>query len=145
MSVWVVEQGEYSDSHILGVCSTKEMADELMRFFEEARATEYELDVIPDHPPGLYPFCVEMLKDGTVVQIYSSEYSEHHPAHQWNEQTGSWRICAWAEDEEHAIKIANERRVWLISENLWFHIPSQYPDPVGDARRARIRAMWGKS
>jgi hypothetical protein len=67
-SIYVIEQGCYSDKKIVGVFSTKEKAEAYASVFQRGRSsdvdvTAYELDV-QTTPPGLFPFEVRLVEKG---------------------------------------------------------------------------------
>jgi hypothetical protein len=136
MKIYIVTAGDYSDYHINGVCSTEEKADELMKLTRGDYIEEFELDKFPEHPPGLYKFQVNMNKNGDVPQrngIYPMDCTDMFKiyAHDgivvlplevdWQPSSdGYTSFYVWAKDETHAVKIANEKRVGLILNNMWF-------------------------
>jgi hypothetical protein len=81
---------------------------------------EMEADSIPEHPPGMLRFDVEMNREGDVINVHrrSVEYSINYD---WVPYSDGVRVVfkTWAKDEKHAIKIANERRVALLATDQW--------------------------
>lgn len=116
---FVVTRGEYSDYSIMGVYTTREIADEAARLFA-GHVEEYETDVLPEHPPGKLFFWVFMSKSGD-----SKKVSNQGVDCAWNGQEASpssndWMFFQlWADDEEQAVKVANEQRAIAIAENRW--------------------------
>lgn len=139
MTMCLLSQGAYSDKHVLAVYTTKELATEAARFFSDTSIEEVEVDVIPDHPPGFYPFEITMKRDGEVPHTdpTDAEMVELCPASDWG--PGQWMFRMWARDEKHAVKIANERRAFMLANNLWI-------DPLAserDAHRKRVKEALG--
>ena len=123
--VYLVTDGDYSDYRVRGIYSTPELAAAAQRLHNaDNDVEEWDLDVIPDHPPGLLPFFVLMDKDGN---------SEVTPAGAGIDDSGvTWvpgwvgeripygiSFSIWARDEQHAAKIANEKKAKLVSAGLW--------------------------
>lgn len=125
MKVYVVSDGRYSEYHICGVFSTPEKAAVAKRLHASSNGVEtWELDALPDHPEGMFGFMVYMDAEGNSdVRACSSDYlnSKNVPGlYAWRPR-GPKRVefTVWARDEQHAVKIANERRVQLIESGQW--------------------------
>lgn len=125
-TVWVLTAGEYSDYHLVGVYSTKEKADQISKL--AGRDCNNPFSVVIDEgldkiELGLNPFTIRMSKDGKVLSSHTYFY--------WNDMLSDVRWCygnmfddsfdleVWAKDLEHAIKIVNEKRIYLIANNLY--------------------------
>ena len=134
-TIYVVTTGEYSDYGICAMFSSKEKADQYCeRFKKHADYTgydieEYTLDPIPDdvYRENKELYHVQMWKDGTVRQTYTTHLSSHNVQLSFAEYGRMERkddpvvLCmeVWSKSEEHAIKIVNEKRRQLIAENKW--------------------------
>jgi hypothetical protein len=127
--VYVVMKGYYSDRHIVGICSTEDKADELALLasdsWEDAQVDEYVLDpLVPGRPEGTLPFYVIMRYSGDTDSVRREgidlESPSLSPANYYGRDNLIIFHC-WATDEEHAVKIANERRTSLIAEGIWTH------------------------
>jgi len=118
-TVYLVSDGSYSDYRVAGVYSTKEKADYAKRLFATVNEIEeYELDGLPEHPPGMLYFSVVMDEAGNVTQSYTS--APNYYKHKWAPfGSGKFILYQWAKDSAHAIKIANEKRIQLIASGLW--------------------------
>lgn len=142
-SVWVVEQGSYSDYRVVGVFSTEENAQQVAaavntpeedKWGDGATVSEWPLDPAVDElRQGFAMYSVHMLEDGTTEKV------EREAVHGYG-ITGSlvmWRrstarayrgkdakdlldATVWAKDEDHAIKIANEHRTRMIATGEWY-------------------------
>jgi hypothetical protein len=129
--VYIVSEGEYSDYHINGVYSTKEKAEFAHKLFgigedwdgKPVEIEEWELDALPNHPPGMFWYEVRMNENGNVEKVHTADATDANE--KW---TDEWRpygdkrsvlFSQWAKDETHAIKIANEKRVQLIASGEW--------------------------
>jgi len=138
--VYIVTIGEYSDYKILAVFSTKEQAEEYIKLFIEREfwsdrgmIEEYLIDQWEDFAnikkdkTGYY---VIMTKEGKTVDIFQphvydniEDFKDHINKKYYFQEMGSYKgslhISVLAKSEQHAIKIANEKRVQLIANNLW--------------------------
>jgi hypothetical protein len=123
-SVWAIEDGEYSDYHVVGVFSSRENAELVLGHLDSGDIAEWDLDPgIDSLNAGLSRYYVHMLRDGTVresrackFEIEEYEHLNPDPRHQ---PTFGLRISVFAKDEAHAIKIANEKRTQAIAEGRW--------------------------
>ena len=140
----MVTTGCYSDYRPRAIYSTEELAVEANRFFgNENIIEEFELDVMPDHPAGMYPYEVLMDQDGNSYKVEAVTYeigferyvlvdhkSDVVPDWVPDKDTGYphrtlvsqrfWTYRMWAKDEQHAVKIANERRAMAIANGFAF-------------------------
>src|SRR5690554_2354792 len=130
-SVWVIEQGSYSDYRVVGVFSSKKNAEIVCeainegKKWEEATIAEWPLDPAVDElNAGRTQWSVVMLKDGTVERcdkqgIRSYNIGGEH--HLWERTKAlayrgqkdiqdALTVTVWATDKKHAIKVANEIR-----------------------------------
>ena len=120
MKCWIIEDGEYSDYHIVGIFSTRENAETALKFmqtrrgFNEATICEFPLDPgILELNQGLCLFSVRFTKDKIDVELSNTIDTE---SYHWN--CGSL-YYVWAKSPEHAIKIAAERDAqWQIEKDL---------------------------
>lgn len=134
-SVWVVEQGSYSDYSVLGVFSTEEgarlVADKIntvkLRYQDEATVAEWPLDpLVEELRAGRDCFSIIMERDGTCSVnkpgwLFGAGDRLELGRSNWDSKglrVALWGNC-WATDEAHAAKIANERRTELIASGEW--------------------------
>lgn len=114
MKSYLVTSGVYSDYRVHGVYSTKEKADDAATLFV-GDVEEYELDAVPEHPPGTRLFCVSMIletgDDARVDQIPMS-FKKVLWCHVW---PPAFMCECVARDESEAIKIVNEKRARFIA------------------------------
>ncbi len=120
--VYLVTEGCYSDYRVLGVYSTKENADYAhVLYASDNKIEEYDLDYFGDDPrDGLLPYAVEMKKTGDVAEVI--RWGVHEvPSSKWVPlmYSDAVRFFVRARDDEHAVKIANERRAELIASESW--------------------------
>lgn len=134
-TIFVVEQGCYSDYRVVGVFSTEEKAKQIAallnkpEYCDEATVAEWPFDPHVDEiNQGLFPFAVLMSYDGTVERCHRSEiesYSLPDGMRVWDRATAPFykgkkvdnavNGSVWAKDSMHAIKIVNEFRVSAIA------------------------------
>lgn len=129
MNVYLVTAGSYSDYCVLGVYSTPELAaDAKLQFNTDNDVETFELDVVPDHPPGLFHYNVYMDRNGDTVTDGTRWFPAQVERVAVNSAYAEWcpygdgrtvRFAVWATDAVHAVKIANERRVQLIASGEW--------------------------
>lgn len=122
---YVVTAGGYSDYHICGVYSNREKAEYAAQLFRGG-VEEFEIDSYPEHPHGMLRFFVRMKHGGESMVGQSdptgeecSPYEAHRfSADYWTGVQELW-MHVWAKDEQHAVKIANEKRGQLIAGDQW--------------------------
>lgn len=119
-TVYVVQIGEYSDRHVIGVYSSAEQADAVAAPFSQScynfpSVRAWELDA--PSTDGVYTE-VEVRKDGTVD--YTNTYTYNRPGPEdYRHKSGVWSFHVETADTETAIKVANERRAMLLANGLW--------------------------
>lgn len=135
-SVWVIEQGQYSDYRVVGVFSSRENAELVAKeinageTWDKATLAERPLDpVVDDLNAGRKQYRVHMLKDGTTeraeryglvgydiageVEVWRRSNA---PAYRGKGIPDVLVGTVWADSDEHAIKIMNEHRTRMIAE-----------------------------
>lgn len=147
--VYVVTSGCYSDYGIEAAFSTLEKAEEHIGTREsDVRIELYVLDEPGAAPPVRRPWHVQMYLDGSRDGQFSSPYSDDIHPWQSREAIGkilTWkgskrtvlRVDCWAENEQQAVKIANDIRTAYNAGALPL-VHAQY-DP------ARYPTYWGES
>jgi hypothetical protein len=132
-TVYLTSTGSYSDWHVTGIFSTREKAEAHAAYTgSENSIDEYDID--GGYNPalaGLRSYCVTMKPNGDVTgcAIYQSDYFNErmdvsdlwdvsHTPYELKKKHIGHRIYCYclARDEQHAIKIANEKRIGLILE-----------------------------
>jgi len=136
--VYLLTDGCYSDYHVVGVYSTKQAAEEVRVLIdsEDASVAECPLDELKPIPDGFSLWRVEMGRDGTVLaaEQLAERVAERPSFGVWERYErgvpvqDSAYLQGWvlARDQEHAIKITNEKRAQIIAENNW-HVGYQEP------------------
>ena len=126
MKVYLIECGAYSDYHIYAVVSTEEKAIQFVAnrsTHTDIGYTEFEVDEIPIMPERSIQ--VVMDREGDVVRITRREddvISDRIEWYYWNwkgKQDPLMAINVFTEDEQRAIKVANEKRAQLIATDGW--------------------------
>jgi hypothetical protein len=138
--VWIVEQGAYSDRHVVGVFTEEALAKACATGCD-GEAEEWTLDPHADqYRQGLSPWHVQMLADGTAIFVDRTtpppvsggpqDYFYKRPVRVENgcpvldwinptEEAVTLFTDMWARDAEHAVKIANERRAMHVANGTW--------------------------
>jgi len=120
---YAISTGEYSDYHVVAVFSSKEKADAVLYLFSEASIEEFSLDPeMPEESAGRLSFvCYSHLTDPKTRQLVpgihayqrNSEnlFSQNQQVHRHGSHPELYNLhtYVWAEDKDHAIKIAAER------------------------------------
>jgi hypothetical protein len=119
--IYIVTSGEYSDYHILGTFSTKEIAEDFIALlgepeYSERRIEEFELDFSEADYKGKKVFLVRMAKNGDTKEVVTTDSWHNSDFFDMNGHFGRYVI---ARDAQHAVKIANERRIQLIAMDRW--------------------------
>lgn len=123
MKVYIVNYGCDSEREVIAVFSSPKNADEYAEKFSDCHVEEYEIDTpenldLLEEKRGLKYFKVVMKRNGEVAIGYGLTYPRQGSEYGLYEN----RILysnSWARDEQHAIKIANERRAMLIANGEW--------------------------
>jgi hypothetical protein len=130
--IFVVTSGAYSDYGIDTIFSTRELAQEFIDFFKKRdnwdvyKIEEWELDKYNLGYKGKRkPFTVsiekngdvEIVREGMPYEEYSSDLNFIVEYYGFEDLTAN--IVVFADDEKHAVKIANEKRTWILANNLW--------------------------
>lgn len=143
--VYIITEGEYSDYRIIAVFSDEQAAQAFVDDYNEqaefnrADIEEWPIDDRTRRGDKRIGHTVVMARDGTVLKCWSYGNATYYP------KQSIWSIARcpigparpevhgdtaatllellgtniYARDEQHAIKIANEKRAQLIAEGLW--------------------------
>lgn len=128
-SVFIVTSSEYPDDDIRAVFETKEQAEAWVGpYANEYTIKEWPLGAERLTPPGMAAYYVMMGRSGQVGQVsahseneenahkgFTYVYIRNFPSHSMN----CVHTFMFARDEQHAITIANERRLFLIATDQW--------------------------
>lgn len=129
--VFVVTSGEYSDYGIDAIFSTKELAQTFIKSFKadgwhDMDIEEWNLDPNKTHlKQNRKPYFLRINKNGDVIdlRVVSSSYEFHEDipdAKISYTRNFEWmNINCFADDDNHAIKIAGEKRAQILAANLW--------------------------
>lgn len=133
--VYIVSEGSYSAYCVVGIFTSRELAEKMKSVMREANdIEEFPIDELnPKIAQGYKLYYVECMdRDGNCGQIYlgdgydynevlynmnNKNYGRGHHNRENEEQY--WNFTIWAKDETHAVKIANEYRIQLIETGLW--------------------------
>lgn len=121
--IYIVTKGSYSDYHIKGVFSSQQLADDASEawtdHYDPCSVEVFDLDAIPQHPPGLLPYEVLMQSNGDTVHVHRCSVDDKDEDTRYGDQTTNRVFYMFASNETHAIKIANERRLILLANGTW--------------------------
>jgi len=135
--LYVVTRGEYSDYCISAIFDSKELAQAYIEKFSIFENRHYfngfnEIEEFVLNPQEEHlltnrkPFMVEMRRNGDVGSVLE-EVEFNYPNYDGlvefigyaHDPDRTMRIVVFANDEKHAIKIANEKRGQIIAMNKW--------------------------
>lgn len=128
-TIWAVCSGQYSDYGVNAIFTTKEGAEEYarrcnflsgnQRTWDRYEVEEFPLD--PELPPdGKLSWTVYIHRNGDIQQVVQNTYNIHEQR-VWDIQpcprlpSGGWSVTGYAKDEDHAIKIAGEKRQEILA------------------------------
>ena len=129
--VFVVTSGEYSDYGIDAIFSTRELAQNFIDAFKadkwhEMDIEEWDLDPNEKHlKQNRKPYFLRINKEGKVTDLevadssygFKQDIPEAEISYTANLE---WmNISCFADDENHAVKIAGEKRSQILAANLW--------------------------
>jgi hypothetical protein len=126
--IYLVSQGCYSDYGVIGVFEKKEDAQLFIdKFSTEDSYDKMEIEIrvlnpfIPELKQGLKSYRVRMEKNGNVRECerQNSVPSINVTKEFFFDIQLRLVVDCMAADNEHAIKIANERRIAALAENRW--------------------------
>lgn len=123
--IYIVTCGNYSNYRIVGVFSNRKKAKRAVSLcsddFDKAIIEVWILNKELPFPKDMLPWEVRMDKQGNLLSIgnINYEYFKESTSFGNNNTVVNFKIIA--KDEDHAIKIANEKRVHLIvnEKNDW--------------------------
>lgn len=128
MEVYLISAGDYSDWHPVGAFSSRELAEEAIATYKEHgdedvndRIDVFTLDAMPYAPDehGLKHYYVRMRRDGDAeIEQWAAPIGPDDDV-SGAPRDGRVPFHVSARDEQHAVKIANERRIALIAADQW--------------------------
>lgn len=113
--IYIVADGDYSDYRIIGASTSRESAERIQKAFKACYL--HELDDAVAISSDLSPFQVKISDLGVVHSVTLAKNAYEMRAA--FDGGGNMRTGIWARDVEHAVKIANERRVQVKALNAW--------------------------
>jgi len=114
-TAYVLTKGSYSDYKVIGVYSTKELAEEAKTLWPCSSVESFPLDDIPEHPPGMFFWTgraeARIGAEATKQQVYKTAPGK---ASLKGEDVSYrnivvFRVGFWAVDEDHAFKILQDK------------------------------------
>lgn len=124
MKHYVVTRGEYSDYHIIAVCADKANAEKIAERIDRESCNEYDKCDIEEYEDGKALFKETLsayfvnFERGTVRKGKDdTEYAV--TGTYWESKDGTiWGMYVFAKDEEHAMKIASDKRAMLMAQKI---------------------------
>ena len=125
MKIYVVMKGEYSDRHVVCVTLNKEVAEAMAKRFTEYESEPCYIDEFEDAAEFVETrnsYRVVFLEDGShkVTEMRDNDDYEWQKACDKVITEGGWDKSIWvycfANDAEHAFKIACDRRAKYLAE-----------------------------
>lgn len=115
-TIYLVTDGEYSDYQVLGAFTSKEKAEIAQRLYPDSCIEECGLDFIPEHPPGMVAWFVNInTEDMSDIRVHQTgpikqtkECLLPRGNTHYNPQE-RFIVQCWARDAEHAQKIALDK------------------------------------
>jgi hypothetical protein len=129
--IYIITEGSYSDYHIVGVAEDRESAELLMEKWCADDIEEFNINTVDDAKSiqNKSVFEVTMWKNGkSSVRIpkYNHQIDVHTSPDFYffgGMLSGGidviMSLYCWADNEEHAVKIANEYRTMMIASGEW--------------------------
>ena len=119
--IFLITSGSYSDYQFHAAFTDKELAEKYVKSFGLSNNFGIERCKLNPHTKELNenykPYELRMTKEGVCERIeIADEYCDFDI---WFTYDKHLILSLFAKDENHAIKIANEKRVQLIAANLW--------------------------
>ena len=122
MKVYVVTSGSYSDYRIEEIFSKKKDAEALASILSDSNGID-EWEVNKQRVMPLWTVCLK--RDGDLDEDYGSPTAAIGTKETiWTYKDEGGDSCQFhilADTLKRAIKVANERRVIILSQNLWGH------------------------
>jgi hypothetical protein len=129
--IYIVTSGYYSDYGINAVFSTKELAEKYINNFDKTEQypygdfniEEWELNPNKEHlKQNRKYYFVRMEKNGDIKEI--EEGGGNGETIQNSEISFTYdktlmNVFCYADSKEHAVKIAGERRTYILFNDLW--------------------------
>ena len=117
--IYVVTKGDYSDYHIITATTDKKLANEIAKKFNA------DVEIYEDAEIMLKPlYLVEFDGKGDICAIidksnyeyWYGDVSEYRPYHKHHPSYGGGYVYVTADNADHAIKIANEKRAEFLAK-----------------------------
>jgi len=128
MVAYVIMAGEYSSTHVVTVTLNKEKAEKLVKYYsgreDNPWIEPFELDQTPEETlDRLVPvYSVRISKNGSAnaaIHSYVNAEAPFEPLFSFtNDRDMVFCASVLAKNEEHAIKIARDKRMKMLAEEF---------------------------
>lgn len=118
--LYAVTSGEYADYRVDAIFDDKTIADQWMAVYGGDDIAEYTLNPgVKEMKEGLALYQVLIKRNGDchLVSTVNPESVMGDVRLFW--ERNMLRVLTWATDQSHAVKIANEKRTQLLTNNVW--------------------------
>lgn len=135
--IWVVLGDYYDSPEVVGVFDNKDDADEAVRIFSGEMGS-YELNALPEHPPGTIRFSVTLDKNGEVLTSWQEDPLWPTPSvpaivKRLMPEPGyvlaqAIRVTLWAKDKKEAEEQAKAAADKFLAGEQAARIVNSWPD-----------------
>lgn len=112
MKVYVITKGAYSDYSIYGVTLNKKQAETIRKYisdkYEEGMIEEYDTDDYKPLNEGKKAYEIHYNNGTRYCRLMTYDVYAFNAKVRKN-MYGGYEVNVWAEDEEHALKIADDK------------------------------------
>jgi hypothetical protein len=121
-TAFMVTQGEYSDYTVLAVFTERGGAEKYAALYPAGyyavEIEEVPLNEQPDAPVGCLRYSVKFDRQGDCTVKHEAPTNGYEDCRPYGDGQNMLTYC-WAHDEQHAAKIANERRTKVVADDEW--------------------------
>ena len=123
--VYVVTSGSYSDYGISGIFTTRKLAQAFIASFKKGEFNDIETWTLNPFEiqlkAGHKPYFLRIDKKGNTsdIKIADSSYGFEENMNHGFDISNNMYLYIYALSPEHAIKIANEKRVQILAKDKW--------------------------
>ena len=128
--IYLVTSGDYSDYHVCAVFDSKDIAEQYLEQYNNLSANSYLSKAkIEEYPlnaavtPEGFIYDIIMWRDGDIQGCYFCSDPQQSANDGRVTEMGRFQIRVRGKTTKHAIKIANEKRTFLIANNQYRHKP----------------------
>lgn len=120
-SIYIITTGDYSSYRIVAVFDDRKLANSFAKLESGLRVESYEINLYEQQiREGLKCYRVDMDRHGD-GKVFQCDPDGYPLSHNYKNSDSPFRLWGyvWAIDEQHALKIAGEKRAVLIATGEW--------------------------